>query len=148
MWYNAVLVLSFAIVLYQMSTVSHLMHGEYIKAQNDYYMIQRMGYEIEAIENNFVHTNKEKPRIAFVGRRVSNINPNVTTKGEVIGRSFFEWHEPNRLVGYMNLMGHNFFAADENELKQASDMTKDMPVWPSRDAIQIKGNLIIVKLSD
>lgn len=148
MWYKTVLVLSFAIVLYQMSTVSHLMHGEYIKAQNDYYMIQRMGYEIEAIENNFVHTNKEKPRIAFVGRRVSNINPNVTTKGEVIGRSFFEWHEPNRLVGYMNLMGHNFFAADENELKQASDMAKDMPVWPSRDAIQIKGNLIVVKLSD
>lgn len=148
MWYNAVLVLSFAIVLYQMSTVSHLMHGEYIKAQNDYYMIQRMGYEIEAIENDFIHTQKGKPRIAFVGSRVSTINSNVTTKGEVIGRSFFEWHEPNRLVGYMNLMGHNFFAADENELKQASDMAKDMPVWPSRDAIQIKGNLIIVKLSD
>ena len=148
MWYKTVLLLSFVIVLYQMSTVSHLMHGEYIKAQNDYYMIQKMGYEIEAIENDFIHTHKGKPRIAFVGSRVSNINPSVTIKGEVIGRSFFEWHEPNRLVGYMNLMGHNFFAADKNELKQASDMAKNMSVWPSKDAMQINGDLIIVKLSD
>lgn len=148
MWYKTVLLLSFVIVLYQMSTVSHLMHGEYIKAQNDYYMIQKMGYEIESIENDFIHTHKGKPRIAFVGSRVSNINPSVTIKGEVIGRSFFEWHEPNRLVGYMNLMGHNFIAADKNELKQASDMAKNMSVWPSKDAMQIKGDLIIVKLSD
>ena len=146
--YKTIIMLSVVIVLYQMSAVSHLMHGEYIKAQNDYYIIQKMGYEVEAVENEFKNTHKTKPHIAFVGSRVSTINSNLTTKGEVIGWSFFEWHEPNRLVRYMNLMGHDFLAADKNELQQASDIAKNMSVWPSKDAMQINGDLIIVKLSD
>lgn len=146
--YQYFVLVSMCVIFYQMSTVSYLMHGEYIKSQNDYYMMQRIGFEIEDVENSFIKKYKEKPYIAFIGERVSKVNSNVTYKGEVIGRSFFEWRDPIRLIRYMNLIGHDFRYANNEDLKRAKKMAEDMPIWPDKDSIQIRENLIIVKFSD
>ena len=146
--YHLCILISMVTVVYQICIVSHLMHGEYIKSQNDYYMIQKLGYEIEEQENQFLYLHGKKPQIAIVGSRISHINSNVAIKGEVIGRSFFEWREPNRLLHYMNLMGHDFRAADKDNLEKAKKAIDNIPIWPAKSAVNIYEDLIIVKLSN
>jgi hypothetical protein len=95
-------------------------------------------------------------RVAFVGGRSAGLT-DTAARGELIGLSFFEAeaHTPGGISGrvghWFNTMGLKITTLNQGDQELyrelASSVTGD-PDWPREGSITVKGDIIIVKLSD
>lgn len=93
----------------------------------------------------------ELPTI-FVGKLSPDLSEDCL-RGEVIGHSFFDWDAGrnatgnHRIFGLAVLMGIELAGATDEQKSQAVEYAKEMPPWPAEESVQVKGGLLIVKLS-
>lgn len=94
------------------------------------------------------------PVIVIGGREFSGNAACVT--GEVIGRSYFNYDrevEPEyywstrRILGFLHILGAEYEQVPEEWIEDAVADSRDMPVWPARDSVQVSEGVVIVKLS-
>lgn len=94
------------------------------------------------------------PVVVLGGREFSGNNSCVI--GEVIGRSYFNYDrevEPEyywstrRILGFLHTLGAAYDQIPEDWMEDALAYGADMPNWPARDSVQLRGNMIVVKLS-
>lgn len=90
--------------------------------------------------------------VVFVGKIAPDLPADVL-RGETIGHSFFEWDANyhaggnHRIAGFASVVGTELTLADEEQRKAAVDVSFSMEPWPAENSIQIKDNVMIVKLS-
>ncbi|MFD2331437.1 glucosyltransferase domain-containing protein [Cohnella sp. GCM10020058] len=140
------LVLSIAILFsfYQSISISQLFFSDYSRYQEDINLANQIGSEIQK------QTGSESPKqaIAFIGQHPQPLLPNII-KQEVLGFSFFEWDQgnPGRMNSFLNTLGYNFILASPDQMTEAIELAKEMPVWPESGSIALKHGIVIVNLS-
>ena len=66
----------------------------------------------------------------------------------MIGASFFEWGECGRTFLFMQAIGYNYRYPSKDDYEFAKIESRNMPNWPHPNSVQIRNNIVIVKLSD
>ena len=93
------------------------------------------------------------PRVVFVGKKGISL-PGDALRGDVIGKSFFEWDQGDyagstrRIMGYWVHLGYYIAPPSLEDAEIAKEEAKDMPVWPATDSVRVTHGFIVVKLSD
>lgn len=93
------------------------------------------------------------PRVVFVGTRGIAL-PGDSLRGDVIGKSFFEWDQGDyagstrRIMGFWIHMGYYIAPPTLEDAELARKEAEGMPCWPATDSVRVNGDLIIVKLSE
>jgi hypothetical protein len=69
-----------------------------------------------------------------------------------MGKSFYEisfWDLHGTLVmtHFMQTLGYPYHAATQEQVTEARKISGDMGEWPDKSSVQVKNNLIIIKLS-
>ncbi|MCI8550476.1 MAG: hypothetical protein HFI68_07805 [Lachnospiraceae bacterium] len=91
--------------------------------------------------------------VVFVGRH-GIVLPGDAIRGDVIGFSFFEWDNggyagsTGRILNLCNTLGYPMRMPDEGQAAMAAEYAKTMPSWPATDSVQVKDQIIVIKLSD
>lgn len=102
-----------------------------------------------------VEVQPEALPVVMIGGREFSGNHSCVT-GEVIGRSFFNYDrevEPvfywstRRALGFLHTLGADYPQVPKEWVAEAALYSADMPVFPAEGSVQIKGGMIIVKLS-
>lgn len=92
-------------------------------------------------------------RVVMLGSHTPT-SPLITTKGEVMGYSFFEWDRYERYgVGvragnFMKSLGYEINVPNEEDYKIAKQFEEELEVFPTENSIMEYQDLVIVKLSD
>ena len=94
----------------------------------------------------------QNQKVVFVGSRDARI-PNASTRGEVIGHSFFDFGitsigVSNRVISLFNYLGMNLDSPSPDDYIHALEAAKGKPCWPAKDSIFYLNDCIVVKLSN
>lgn len=114
-----------------------------------------LGYSmIERIEQ--ANPEREAFPVFVIGGREFQGN-NSCVMGEVIGRSFFNYDrdvEPvafwstKRALGFLHTLGADYESLPIERTKEAVECSLDMPAWPADGSVQIRNDIILIKLSE
>ena len=94
--------------------------------------------------------------VVFVGRKPFQVN-NSCMQGQVMGYSFFDWdiiaepipyYSTRRVLGFLHTLGADYLLASSSRMEDALSGSENMPEWPAEGCIQVRNDIIIVKLSD
>ena len=94
--------------------------------------------------------------VVFVGSYEQDLNPSCVI-GEVTGHSMFAWDAAvppegvwsnKRCLAFLSCFGGNYPDADNASIEAAYASSGDIPCYPADGCVQLRGNLIIVKLSE
>jgi hypothetical protein len=104
--------------------------------------------EIKDFLNNVNITNTEDYKLAVIGMRTFESNQII--KGDVIGKSFFEWDDGwdrnSRLTHFFYNQGLKFKLINPEEYQEALKQSNNMQSFPAKNSIKINGNILILKL--
>ncbi|CAN7157841.1 glucosyltransferase domain-containing protein [Mesorhizobium sp. LjNodule214] len=68
-----------------------------------------------------------------------------------VGYSFFEWDggNPQRIASYMKLLGYsNLNRPTLDQVDQTVARLSTMPVWPARGSLQIRNDIVLIRLGE
>lgn len=141
---NLLLLFTAYMSFYQAQSLSQLFYGDYSRYQQDVKLANQIGTKIQNLN---VGESPSQP-VVFIGSHSQTGEENVI-KQEVIGYSFFEWDGGNifRIRNFMKSLGYDFLIPTEEQKNRAIDIARTMPVWPDKNSVALKDNIIIVKLS-
>lgn len=92
-------------------------------------------------------------RVVMLGSHTPT-SPLITTKGEVMGYSFFEWDRYEkygvgiRAGNFMKSLGYEINVPNEEDYKVAKQFEKELETFPNENSIMEYQNIVIVKLSE
>ena len=142
----------FAMQLYirQANQLQTLFYTDYARQRNDEQLVSQIMSRINLLNI----PNLSEKGIVFVGERPALLNP-ATVKGEIIGKSYFEFGGGGSnstgctyfLISFFETEGYVFRSPTEDEMKEALIISKEMAEWPANDSISFRNDIIIVKLS-
>lgn len=95
----------------------------------------------------------ENKRVVMLGSHTPT-STLITTKGEVMGYSFFEWDRYEkygvgvRAGNFMRALGYEINVPNEEDYKVAKEFESDLEVFPKENSIMEYQDLVIVKLSE
>jgi hypothetical protein len=140
----------------QAVTTCDLLYSEQIKFQSDVATATRI---VSQLDGRLTKPDSDYI-LALAGNTYRPPLPNFDTKGEMLGRSFFEFDQTNpalwltsyRAANFMQTLGYDFKAPNSTKyMIQVKTMSQlhNMSVWPQKGSIYIDENadLIIVKMS-
>ena len=131
--------------MYQAQATSKLYFGDYVRYNQDVQLGDRISERIEELEIG------EKPQypVVYIGGHSSNDNA-LLIRNETIGYSFFEWDFGNisRIQSFMSIIGHNYIMPSQENIRNAYENSKNMPIWPNDESVKKVNDIIIVKLSE
>lgn len=86
--------------------------------------------------------------VVLVGSRYAHLNKD-TIRGDEVGLSTFETESisPSGTLLFMRTLGLNYVVPTSEQFKKGAQISTDMPIWPAQNSIQVRDNMIIVKLS-
>lgn len=148
----AFVVLALGISYKQAMISGELFYSDEVRYQNDVLLAQRIETMIE--EKKWYDSN-EKYTMILLGE-VQNKAKNSYLKGEVMGKSFFEFDSKNyggvstRAPAFMETLGYYYNTPTAAEYNQAKKylLDNDVAVFPNKDCIIKKDNKIIIRLSE
>ncbi len=92
--------------------------------------------------------------VVYLGKKETSEIPN-HIKQELIGYSIYEWDNGNyvRIQALVTMVQERFnlvyyLQKDEETLSKARELSQDMPIWPAKGSVDLRGGFIIVKLSE
>ena len=141
---NMLVVCLFIFSFYQAYAISFLFHGEYIKSQMDIAIAHKIANRIELLGLSDLY---DKP-VVYIGKYKIRLKEEVGLRKEMIGASFFEWGEYGRTFLFMQAIGYNYRYPSKDDYEFAKIESSNMPNWPHPNSVQIRNNIVIVKLSD
>lgn len=138
-------------VAYRQSYISaNLFHSDNLRFNSDVTLANKIQYDIEKVDN---YNSNFKYTIIFLGHKYDK-PMNSWLSGEVIGSSFFEF-DYKEIYGvnqraniFMKTLGYDYEFASREQFDWAKKYSDEMKPFPNKGYISIKGNNIIVKLSD
>lgn len=92
----------------------------------------------------------DQETVVFVGKKSLSRLP----KGEIMGRSFFEWDAETpqgsnfRIHNFMKTLGMNYVTPTVEDVERARILSADWPTWDEDPQIHMAEDLVIIKLSD
>ena len=114
----------------------------------------RIAYEIiNDLGRNGV---KENTKVAIVGHQDARLNP-TCIKGETVGISLFTLnygvkpyyvHTNAGIIGLFKCLGYSYKEPTTENMLEARNIAKEMPIWPKEGSIIKKEDYVIVKISD
>jgi len=135
---------------YQVQINSQLHYNDYLRYQNDVQIAHDIGIAIRP----FQPAGHNVP-LALVGARHAGDDlPQVKTRGEVIGHSFFEWGSDSSLeastrgVPFMETLGIDVRQPSDDEMNLARERASSMAIFPAEGSVTLVEGLVIVKLSE
>ncbi|MCI9592421.1 MAG: hypothetical protein HFG42_18165 [Lachnospiraceae bacterium] len=134
----------------QANQLQTLFYTDYARQRNDEQLVSQIMSRINLLNI----PNLSEKGIVFVGERPALLNP-ATVKGEIIGKSYFEFGGGGSnstgctyfLISFFETEGYVFRSPTEDEMKEALIISKEMAEWPANDSISFRNDIIIVKLS-
>lgn len=139
-------VLALVVVGYQTQTMNALFHGDHLRYEQDKQIAMRI---VEDIEEEIGRT-VDRP-IEFIGTRNLHANrliPPVTVRGNVMGASYWQWGEEDRIqriAGLYHAMGYTYRFVDSTP-EDVAYYTTALAVWPSENSIMEQKDKIVVRL--
>lgn len=141
---NIMITIVIIIITSQTYNTLTLLHDDYIRYTYDFHLAQDIIKKIDyGIDNK---------KIIFIGhiKDYSKLK-----KGEVLGRSFFNWDIDSplgingRAIGFMNTLGYDLEnpTLEEYNLAKELSLKKHLTIYPDRKSIYKYKNLIIINLS-
>lgn len=139
---SLIIIFALCLGLNQSNVVAKLFTSEQLKYEDDVKLASEISQRIETLD---LGENSDYP-VVLVGRHTANI-PNKVV-GEFIGVSWFEFGGNSlRAIGFMNTLGYDYIEPTQEQISEAYEISKDMEVWPSKNSVQFRNGLIIVKFS-
>lgn len=135
-------------LLYQIKITNDFGVSEYNQFQAELALKQDLQAKINQLN---IH-NIQKYKIAFYGSK--DFNANTIIKGDVLGKSFFEWDAgtstgvTGRATNFLSNEGLSLNIVNPDEYQQLAKYTKQMTLFPSNDSIKVIDNYILIKLSN
>lgn len=131
--------------MYQAQATSKLYFGDYARYNQDVELGNRIS---ERIEELGVGERHQYP-VVYIGAH-SLYDKTVIIRNEVLGNSFFEWDGGNiwRIHSFMSIIGHYYAVPTTDNIQNAYENSKNMPVWPEAESVKRVNDIIIVKLSE
>lgn len=137
-------------VYYQSVESARLLYTEYVQNVEDMRVAIKISDRIDQLN---LGENPEEP-VVFVGHREANLNDSCVKKQdfELIGYSFFEIsfstnHGTWVMNHYMNTLGYKYNLPTQEQMTEAEEYAKNMPVFPDNGSVVKYKDMIIVKLS-
>ena len=138
------------VVYYQSVESARLLYTEYVQNVEDMRVAIKISDRIDQLD---LGENPEEP-VVFVGHREANLNDSCVKKQdfELIGYSFFEIsfstnHGTWVMNHYMNTLGYKYNLPTQEQMTEAEEYAKNMPVFPDNGSVVKYKDMIIVKLS-
>lgn len=137
------------ILVSQSQIVLRLQYTDNIRYQEDMAKAYNINEKIV-----YVTKGQNKP-VAFVGKSSANLN-SACVKGEVLGKSIFEWDysayphyykSSRRICNILRSMGIKISNVNENQMIEARKIANDMNEWPAEGSVHDAGTFVVVKLS-
>lgn len=143
--------------LEQAKVTGQLYYTDWCRYEQDAALGRAIIERVEQVSQDMGLNDQEEslPVIMIGGREFSGNHSCVT--GEIIGRSFFNYDrevEPvafwstRRALGFLHTLGADYIQVPREWVGNAVACSADMPVWPAEGSVQVKGGMIIVKLSE
>lgn len=136
-------------VFYNGSHVTQLFFSSYLTLEADKVVAERVLEKIYDVEPNFYYG---KTPVAFIGFHYYGTRNQAIIHNEVFGGSFWTWDNgnPARMINFMKVMSGlpmEARLANAEEFKAAKEYSKNMPIWPSKDSVQLHNGVVIVKFA-
>ncbi len=134
----------------QMMITGNLFYTDSVRYQKDVELAAKIQNRIESQE---WYDKNKKYTLIFYGR-IKNQTVNSYIKGEIIGKSFFEFDYKyhygvsDRATAFLESLGYYYNAPTIAEFDEAKKYATTLPSLPNKNCIFNKENYIIVKLSD
>ncbi|HCC00005.1 MAG TPA: hypothetical protein DEP42_02095, partial [Ruminococcaceae bacterium] len=128
----------------QASVTSRLFYTEYARYQKDVAYCTQIANSIDKLE---LTTTSSLP-VVFVGGHHIQLNQD-TLPVEGVGTSTLEIESfsPSRTLLFMKTLGYNYIFPTSAQYEKGHQLSTDMPIWPAEGSVQIKDNLVVIRLS-
>lgn len=135
------------ISFYQAYSVSFLMHGEYVKNQHEFYVMNQLASDLLQTEYEAKSKYGKNLPVAIIGIPDDNFHERAVHRGEIIGHSIMGHGQPARIYAYMRILGYDFKFCNKEDFEYVSKEYKGkLPKWPVKQSIVITEKYIIVSL--
>ncbi|MBQ6550305.1 MAG: glucosyltransferase domain-containing protein [Lachnospiraceae bacterium] len=151
--FSVIFIMIAAVIFFQQSqTLNRFWYTAEVTYQNDLLFANSLIGKIEEETGDSMVSTEKK--ILFVGKYSPHLTDN-TVRGDVIGKSFFEYDNTlenigstYRIVGFYENIGYELWSASPEQAALGQEIAENMPVYPEDGFIQVHDDLIIVKLSE
>ena len=124
----------------QINDATRLMYTDYRTMAGDHERMQQIYYQAVRLGA------KDNDAIVFINN--AEMKPEeITADFEVVGYSYFQVIDKNKLAEAMQAYGYPVSIASDAQKKYAETLKDSMKIWPSEGSILVKDKLIIVRLS-
>lgn len=145
-----VIILTIIIFETQLQTTLKLYYTENMRNDSDIQYV----YEIAKDMNELGIT--EGAGVVFIGKKEPRLN-NVSQTGEIIGVSLFTMNynvppyysqSSSLILRLFRVLGMKYYDCSPEQVDEAREYSKDMPIWPMEGSIVVHNGYVIVKLSE
>jgi len=143
---SAVAILALLTAVYQAQITAQLFYSDQMRYNEDV----RLAYEIRDIVIKTYSDNENLPVAIIAQYKIAEKFRTNFLQGETIGHSFFGYGQDprggaERSLDFMRTLGINFYAPNDEQLKQAINEARSMPPYPNPGYIRKLPDVIVVR---
>jgi hypothetical protein len=126
---------------------TRMFYTTYVNWQADRDMANRIIERIYSLDL----PKSDQIQVAFIGKYDHPGNELFFKTNDIFGTSFFYWDNghPDRINALFKTAGiNNLRVVSQNVREKISESVTSMPCWPRKGSVALRGNIVVVKLSD
>jgi hypothetical protein len=151
---TAIFVMAIYFAYDQTAVMQQFFYTDDVREKTDEMTALRIADDISEVSGS----KEDSYPVIFIGRREAELNKSCTElEDSYLGKSVFEfdfyappyyYHSTYRILRFFASLGMEYAYPTSEQVAEAREESKDMPLWPQEGSVAVKDGKIIVKLSE